>query len=437
MRLIKENTQRYESFHKSLQYFTKNSEAKGDLKLITFEEHKNNNNILEKYSFFVQNVSSFQKKIQLAKNLVEIHAITRDFVKRLINAKEVELFLFNDANRHLVPINKDANPLHINSVNKAYKDGILDWIFETKKATIVPDLNSYTINGSKLNQIIFPIYDSRSNFGVLSIYTSVARIPEDSVENKSIQIILGIIVPVIIAMRQKNSINKLYQELQVYQSKIHNDFDTYAIGNLAEGILEEIGEPLQVILSLSELIENDFPNVDKEITNKIKKQVTKVNELTNRLSKFATLNKPKNGGVQPCFINKIVKEFRNIINMTLQNLGLDCELDLEENIPPILADASEIKQMLTSIFSLLKASSKNGGGFIIQTKLIKEKVVLSIFTTESIDGFNDDAGGKTNVTIKLINELMKKNEGVAEFSSLPLKGTIIHLIFPLKRKLML
>jgi hypothetical protein len=63
--------------------------------------------------------------------------------------------------------------------------------------------------------------------------------------------------------------------------------------------------------------------------------------------------------------------------------------------------------------------------------------VLSVFTTESIDGFNDDSSGKTNVTIKLINELMKKNEGVAEFSSLPLKGTIIHLIFPLKRKLML
>ncbi|MDF1611238.1 MAG: hypothetical protein AB1695_11180 [Stygiobacter sp.] len=432
MRLIKENTQRFESFHKSLQYFTKNSETKGDLRLISFEDHRTQNQILEKYSFFIQNISSFQRKIQNAKNLLEIHTVTKDFVKRIINSKEVELFIFNENNRHLIPINKEANPVHINSVNKAYKDGILDWIFETKKATIIPDLSSYTINGSKINQIIFPVYDSRSNFGVLSVYSSLVKIQEDSIENKAIQIILGIVVPIIISLRQKNSINKLYQELQVYQSKIQNDFDTYAIGNLAEGILEEIGEPLQVILSLSELIETDYQNVDKEITQKIKKQVGKVNELTNRLTKFASLNKPKNSAVQPCYINKIVKEFRNIINMTLQNLGLDCELDLEDNLPPILADANEIKQMLTSIFSLLKSVSKNGGGFIIQTKLIKEKVVLSVFTTETI---GNDA--KTNVTVNLINELMKKNEGVAEISSLPLKGTIIHLIFPLKRKLAL
>ncbi len=432
MRLIKENTQRFESFHKSLQYFTKNSEAKGDLRLISFEDHRNQNQILEKYSFFIQNISSFQKKIQSAKSLLEIHATTKDFVKRIINSKEAELFIFNEGNRHLIPINKEANPVHINSVNKAYKDGILDWIFETKKATIIPDLSSYTINGSKINQIIFPVYNSKANFGVLSVYSSLVKIQEDSIENKAIQIILGIVVPIIISLRQKNSINKLYQELQVYQSKIQNDFDTYAIGNLAEGILEEIGEPLQVILSLSELIESDYQNVDKEITQKIKRQVGKVSELTNRLTKFSSLNKPKNNGVQPCYINKIVKEFRNIINTTLQNLGLDCELDLEENLPPILADTNEIKQMLTSIFSLLKTVSKSGGGFIIQTKLIKEKVVLSVFTTQTIE--ND---AKTNVTVNLINELMKKNEGVAEISSLPLKGTIIHLIFPLKRKLTL
>ena len=117
-----------------------------------------------------------------------------------------------------------------------------------------------------------------------------------------------------------------------------------------------------------------------------------------------------------------------------QNLGIDCELDLEENIPPILSNPNEIKQILTSVFSLLKASSQKGGAFIIQTKYIKERIVLSVFTTEQIEGVADN-DSKINVTVKLINELMKKNEGTTEFNSLPLKGTIIHLLFPLKRKL--
>lgn len=437
MRLIKDRTREYESFHKSLQYFSKSSEAKGELKLLSFENYRNNQNLLEKYSFFMQNLNSFQKKIREANNLVDIHTNTQEFVKRILQTKEVEIFLLNDSNRNLIPINKDASPAHITSVNKAYNDGILEWIFESKKPTIVPDLNSYTINGAKVNQLIFPIYDAQTRYGILSVYTSNLKIADDSLENSSIQIILGIIVPMIISLRQKNSINKLYQELQVYQSKVQNDFDVNAIGNMAEGIIEEIGTPLQVILSLTDLIENDHPKVDKEITAKIKKQVNKVTELTNRLTKFAELNKPANKNAQPCHLNKLIKEFRNVLNATLQNLGMECELDLEENIPPVLTDPSDIKQLLTSIFSLLKSSSRKSGAFVIQTRYIKERIVLSVFTTEQIEGLNNENDSKTNITVKLIHELMKKNEGSAEFNMLPLKGTIIHLIFPLKRKLML
>ena len=434
MRLIKEKTSEYESFHKSLQYFTKNSEAQGDLKLISFENHRNNSNLLEKYSFFVQNLYSFQSKIQSVESVKELNTHFQEFVKKIIFSKEVEIFLFNDSRRNLVPLNGTASQLHITAVNKAYKDGILDWIYETKKATIIPDLDKLTINGSKLNQIIFPIYDRKANYGLLSLLTPVSKVKEDSLENQSIQILLSMVIPMIITLRQKQSINKLYQELQVYQSKMNNDFDTYAIGELAEGILEEIGEPLQVILSYTNVVENEY-NVDSEVTDKIKQQIKKINELTKRLVKFSGLNKPQTQKSQPCEINKFVREFKNVSNATLNNLGLECELDLEENMPPVLSDPKDIKQILTSIFSIIKSDSKKGGAIVIQTKYIKERIVLSVFTTEQLSGFANTKECNSNVTVKLIHELMKKNEGTAEFNSLPLKGSIIHLIFPMKRKL--
>lgn len=434
MRLIKEKTSEYESFHKSLQYFTKNSGAQGDLKLISFENHRNNSNLLEKYSSFVQNLYSFQNKIQSVESVKDLNALFQEFVKRIIFSKEVEIFLFNDSRRNLIPLNTTASQLHITAVNKAYKDGILDWIYETKKATIIPDLNKLTINGSKLNQIIFPVYDRKANYGLLSLLTPVSKVKEDSLENQSVQILLSMIIPMIITLRQKQSINKLYQELQVYQSKMNNDFDTYAIGELAEGILEEIGEPLQVILSYTNVVENEY-NVDSEVTDKIKQQVKKINELTKQLVKFSELNKPQTQKSQPCEINKVVREFKNVSNATLNNLGLECELDLEENMPPILSDPKDIKQIMTSIFSIIKSDSQKGGAIVIQTKYIKERIVLSVFTTEQLSGFANSQECNSNVTVKLIHELMKKNEGTAEFNSLPLKGSIIHLIFPMKRKL--
>ncbi len=230
MRLIKENTAEYESFHKSLQYFTKNSATNGDLRLISFENHRINTTLLEKYSFFVQNLFAFQNKVKSSGSVKEIHTITQEFVKRIIFAKEVEIFLFTDSQRSLVPINQNAPANLLSSVNKAYKDGILDWIFETKKPTIIPDLSTYTINGSKINQILFPVYDAKSNYGLLSILTPVSKILDESLENRAIQIVLSIIVPLIITLKQRQTINKLYQEIQVYQSKLNNDFETYAIG---------------------------------------------------------------------------------------------------------------------------------------------------------------------------------------------------------------
>jgi nitrogen-specific signal transduction histidine kinase len=240
----------------------------------------------------------------------------------------------------------------------------------------------------------------------------------------------------VMTLRQKQSINKLYHELQVYQSKMNNDFDVYAIGELAEGILEEIGEPLQVILSYTNVVENEY-NVDRDVTDKIKEQVRKINELTDRLVKFSGLNKPGKGKSQPCDINKVVREFKNISNATLNNLGLECELDLEENMPPVLSDPNDIKQILTSVFSIIKSDARKGGAIIIQSKYVKEKVVLSIFTTEQLSVLSDTDKYNSDVTVKLIQDLMKKNEGAAEFNSLPLKGTIIHLIFPMKRSLCL
>ena len=310
MRLIKEKTREFESFHKSLQYFTKNSDLKGELKLISFENFRNNSNLLERYSFFVQNLFSFQNKVKRTEDLKEVHTAFQEFIKRIILAKEVEIFLFNDSTRNLMPLNPEASQSHIAAVNKAYKDGILDWIFETQKPTIIPDLNSYTIHGSKLNQIIFPVYDKKANYGLLSILTLVSKVADDSLENRAIQIVLGIIVPLIISIKQKLSINKLYQELQVYQSKLNNDFDIYAIGELAEGILEDIGEPLQVILSYANMLENEYQNVDKSIPEKIKKQVQKVNEFSSRLAKFKGLNKPQAPQTQPCDLNKVIKDFK-------------------------------------------------------------------------------------------------------------------------------
>lgn len=143
MRLIKENTLKYEPFANTLQYFTKGGNTE-EYKRISFETHQSKTNLFEKYNYLIQNLFSFQKSVAELKTPQEIHDLFSQYVKRIVTSKEVDLFLFDDTKRNLVAVNPNVSSLQNNLVNKAYKNGILDWIFETQKPTLIPDLNSYT-----------------------------------------------------------------------------------------------------------------------------------------------------------------------------------------------------------------------------------------------------------------------------------------------------
>lgn len=433
MRLIKENTVRYESFAKSLQYFTKAPGA-GDLRLINFDFQQKRGDQLEKYNYFTQNLFSFQKKVTELQTAVEIHDLFIQFVKKIISAKEVDLFLYDESKTNLIAVNANVSTAQNNLVNKAQKNGILDWIYETGKPTLIPDLNAYTINGAKLSQTIFPIIFNNNKLGILSLLGPSNKISEDSLENQSIQILLGIVIPKLITLKQRAEINKLNGEVQLYQSKLNNESRLYAVGEFAEGIIQDMLNSLQVILSNVDFIGNEY-NIDTEITDGIKNRITNIREMSQRLSKFNEIKSQPVSQDAPCNLNSTIKETLGIVQSTLKSLELECEYELEEDLPFVLSNPKHLKQIITNVFSLIKKKSKRGSGLFIQTRSVNEIIILSFFITDYWKDFNSQADPITNLTVRILKELMKKNEGTAEFDSLPMKGTTIHLLFPLKRKL--
>lgn len=434
MRLLKENTVKYQSFTNSLQYFTKSPGTSGDLKLISFETHNNRIDQFEKYNYFVQNLMGFNKIVGELQNIPDLHLQLSNFVKKVIVAKEVDLFLYDETQTNLFAINPDVSVAQYNLVNKAQKDGILDWLFETRKPTLIPELNSFSGNGLKLTQTLFPIYYNNNKVGVLSLLGPANKISEESIENKSVQILIGIVIPKIISIKQKTEINSLLSEVQLYQAKMKNELKLYAVGEYAEGILQSILNSLQMIISSVDFLANEYSNVDSEIIEKIKDQILRIRELSQRLTKFDEVNKPSDSQLSPCDLNKVVTETYEIAKSTLNNLQIECELDLENELPSIISNQKHLKQVATNLFSLIKRKAQKGSGVFIQSRLTNDVVVLSFFLTDYMEEINSGADPMINLTIRIIKELMKKNEGVADFESVPMKGTSIHLLFPLKRK---
>jgi two-component sensor histidine kinase len=119
-----------------------------------------------------------------------------------------------------------------------------------------------------------------------------------------------------------------------------------------------------------------------------------------------------------------------MVSSFLKNENYECILDFEINIPPVLSHPNNIHQLLTNVFSLLKSPDSSSGGILIQTKHQKDSVSVKFLSTDKICA---DKNKKENLSLKIVEKLMKNNEGTVKTSSDEDFGSTVVLNFPLKR----
>lgn len=435
MRLLKDNTAQYISFYDSLQPLGRNHE---ESLTVSFPEklkgENQNGNLLEKYFYMTQSILSFEKQISAAHDVKSVAASLKVSLKRIIPVKEVNLFLFNETRTVLYPVDGDTENPFFTMVNGVYKEGILDWVFDNARPAVVPEAGNFNSNGIKLNYIFFPLFEDGKKKGVFAILTSLAKEDFTDFESQSIQVILGLCLTRMEKLDLREKLNRTYAELQTYQAKLSNDFRLSAIGELTEGIVEDIKSPLQVILSCSDLLCKD--DSDLLTANRIKEQVKRINYMVNRLVKFSNVNEEKIK-IHPCDINVIINEYYNLIKSSLENASIECVLDFERDIPPVLSHASYIYQLISNIISMVKASSDDGGGIIIQTRSVAESVVIKVINTVHIVPIHSAVNSlsqSSDLNLKIIDNIMKMHEGDLKVESFQKNSSVIVLRFPLRRR---
>jgi signal transduction histidine kinase len=295
------------------------------------------------------------------------------------------------------------------------------------------DSQVYNIDGSKSYYLIIPFSGKGKNKGLLLALSSYS-LNDNSIGIYSVKISLEMFLYRLEEIEKREELKKAYNDLQVYQSKLTNDFKLSAIGELTSGIVEDVLSPLQVIQSSTEFLRNDNSSGDENVLDTINLQVKKVKTVINRLIKFANTVDAKNK-IYPCSLNNIINDFYLMFNSSLKNSNYECVLDLENNIPSLLTNENYINQILANIFYLIKAGNNKAGGIFIQTKCINEKVSVRFLSTDYFETLNKKTQNSLiDINLKIIKNIMLQHEGEIKYESDRNKGTIINLSFPLKRK---
>lgn len=426
MRVIKENNQDFHSFTLSLKQLQRSSSAKGT---VFIEKVNEDYSSVKDKDSHLRKILNFTERINSLTNLQDIISDFKNEVRSLTFFSEPEIFLINEKTSNCFPLNTNCKENISTFVRRNLSSGVIDWIAETGSFKIIPYGNYNSISFG-LNCLIIPIFSSGKFRGVLSTITSFTEIDKNSFEIQFLTTLLNIVFSKIQYELTKNELNSVYSELQSVQSKLENDYKLAALGELTYRSIEEISSPIQVILSYADLLKREYPDIDEEMTDLIKKKVYDIKSILERLVKFITTD-DKARKVVPCSVNEVIEDFRKLIEPALNAENCECVLDLEENMPSILSNKNYLNQIFINGFSLINPLTEPGGGVIIQSRYSKQRIIVKMLFTKTVDL---NKINEQDVGLNILKSLMDKHEGEFLVNSDESTGSTITFSFPLIRK---
>lgn len=245
---------------------------------------------------------------------------------------------------------------------------------------------------------------------------------------------------------------KLYTQLSQTQAEAAQSEKMAVIGTLASGINHEICNPLGIVRGHCEVFLLNFKdglykNIDKDklldqVTKTYEKIITQIDRatgITKRLSAFAKPNKLFKK--EPIDAGHEVEEVLQILAHEMRIHNIEVKNELPTNYPKIMCDKKQIQEVMFNIIRNAAQAMKGNGRIQIDgarngvrawinikdtgpgiTPEQQAKIFHPFFTTKQ-------PGEGTGLGLYIVKQIVEKNDGTIELSSVPGEGATFKLTF--------
>ncbi len=239
-----------------------------------------------------------------------------------------------------------------------------------------------------------------------------------------------------------------FSRIRELEEKLTQSDRLTALGTLAANVAHEIRNPLAGIRGAAQLLGEEAGESDtvREHTGVVIREVDRLSDLVTTLLSFASPRRPL---LIPCNVNQIVEESVALQERLLEEQGITCFRLYDPQLPPVLADPSEIRQVLLNLVRNGAEAMPEGGTLTLRTRFeghfakcaggpvavlevtdTGKGIPLDIFP-HLFDPFFSTKEGGTGLGLAISLRIAEDHGGVIEVASEKGKGSTFALYLPL------
>jgi two-component system NtrC family sensor kinase len=237
----------------------------------------------------------------------------------------------------------------------------------------------------------------------------------------------------------ERKVEKRTSELKAMQAHLIQSEKLAGVGKLAAGVAHEINNPLTCVLTNSSLMLGDLPHDDprREDLQTIVDETLRCRKIVKGLLDFARQTKPQKRNLN---LNKVAEDVLALVRnqASFRNISIETELDAE--IPPVLADADQMRQVILNIILNAADAMPQGGSLRIRSSHKPELKQVMLQISDTGPGIPSDIQDKlfepffttkktgTGLGLAIAYGIMERHKGALQVESSPGHGTTIIVI---------
>ncbi|MGD2126101.1 MAG: ATP-binding protein [Desulfobacteraceae bacterium] len=174
--------------------------------------------------------------------------------------------------------------------------------------------------------------------------------------------------------------NEMSRKLKEGRALLVQSAKMGAVGQMAAGVVHEIGQPLTSISGLIDLLKILGPSEDAKKHLELMK--SEMERLTGIISRFKTFSRVSEEKMSPISLSQVVDATHVLLDHQLQMKNIDCVVEKTDGLPFIMGDRNSLEQVLINLIinamDALEEEKRSHPSIHIRTYSDEDHVFVSI-----------------------------------------------------------